>query len=120
MTDVPDFSECCKLIADTLSEDLQARLLGQPVGDAGWMDEQGDDGHRVRVVSGLIFALKGTYADFGINRWFDRPRQQLNGKAPADILSGVWKRGNADVETVVHLALFHCGPSNNPHPPGLH
>jgi len=119
MTAAPDFAECCHLIAYTLSEDLQTRLLGQPVGDADWIDEQGNDGHRILVLSGLIFALKGTYADFGINRWFDRPRHELGGRSPADVLKTGWKRDNADVETVIRLALFHCGPAG-PNPLGLH
>ena len=34
--------------------------------------------------------LAGGYNDFGIRRWYARPRVQLNDHAPADLLAGAW------------------------------
>jgi hypothetical protein len=116
--DAVPFEEQKQIIADSLSDDLQTHLLGQPIGDGGWISEHGKDGHRVTVLAGLIFALKGAYQDIGISRWFERPRSEIGGRAPVDILTGHWNASEPDVQAVLRLALFHAGPGVPP--PRLH
>jgi len=59
---------------------------------------------RLHVLAQLVSDLAGSYNDFGIRRWFGRPRQALGGRAPNDILSGDWAPDDADVARVRALA----------------
>jgi len=80
---------------ELLKDDLLERLLnvsrqsilryasGQRVTPAKVAD-------RLHAVALIASDLAGSYNEFGIRRWFDRPRAQLAGKAPADILAGDW------------------------------
>jgi hypothetical protein len=45
---------------------------------------------RVRFVAGVVGDLSGSYDAAGIRRWFGRPRAQLEGRAPHDLLQGAW------------------------------
>jgi hypothetical protein len=57
--------------------------------------------HHVAVITSY---LAGGYNDFGIRRWFGRPRAQLHGKAPADLLSGEWDSDSPAAQSVLRLA----------------
>lgn len=45
---------------------------------------------RLHTVALIASDLAGSYNEFGIRRWFERPRAQLAGKAPAEVLKGDW------------------------------
>lgn len=45
---------------------------------------------RLHFLAILVGDLAGAYNDFGIRRWFTRPRTPLGGKAPADLMQGDW------------------------------
>ncbi len=45
---------------------------------------------RLHFLATLVGDLAGAYNDFGIRRWFDRPRTLLGGKTPADLMQGDW------------------------------
>ncbi len=45
---------------------------------------------RLHFLATLVGDLAGAYNDFGIRRWFARPRTLLGGKAPADLMQGDW------------------------------
>jgi hypothetical protein len=51
------------------------------------------------VKRALRVILRGSYTEEGVEKWFDRPRTQLDGKTPNEIL----KEG--DLEKVIALAL---------------
>jgi hypothetical protein len=56
-----------------------------------------------RVVSDLL----GSYNDYGVRRWFQRPRAQLDGRTPRDLLRGArTDAGTSDaaVQPVLDLA----------------
>lgn len=46
---------------------------------------------RLHAIALIASDLAGSYNEFGIRRWFDRPRAQLSGKSPAAILKGNWE-----------------------------
>ncbi|MFM7549416.1 MAG: hypothetical protein ACKO8I_11230 [Cyanobacteriota bacterium] len=50
------------------------------------------DGVAVRLhwLALVVEALEGTYNPIGIRRWFERPRQLLEGAAPLELLQGPW------------------------------
>jgi hypothetical protein len=38
----------------------------------------------------VVSDLAGSYNDFGMRRWFERPRTQLGGKSPRALLGARW------------------------------
>jgi len=46
--------------------------------------------NRLHVIALIASDLAGSYNEFGIRRWFDRPRAQLSGKSPSAIFKGDW------------------------------
>lgn len=64
---------------------------------------------RLHVVALLIADLVGSYNEFGIRRWFTRPRTQLDGRSPANILSGAWNADDPEVARVRALASSLLG-----------
>lgn len=45
---------------------------------------------RLHVLALIVSDLAGAYNDYGVRRWFKRPRQQLDGKSPAELLGSKW------------------------------
>jgi hypothetical protein len=45
---------------------------------------------RVHFIALVVANLSGTYNEYGIRRWFNRPRSALDGNAPADLLCEDW------------------------------
>jgi hypothetical protein len=45
---------------------------------------------RLHLLALIVGDLTGAYNDIGIRRWFERKRTALDGRAPAQILSGDW------------------------------
>jgi uncharacterized protein (DUF2384 family) len=48
--------------------------------------------------------LAGSYNEFGIRRWFQRPRSELEGRSPRDVLHGPWDPDAAGPRTLRALA----------------
>lgn len=45
---------------------------------------------KLNFLTDVVYNLEGSYKPEGIRRWFNRPRVQLGGEAPQDILSRNW------------------------------
>ena len=45
---------------------------------------------RVHLIAMIVGDLAGAYNEAGIRQWFNRNRVQLDGKCPADLLTGEW------------------------------
>lgn len=80
---------------ELLKDDLLERLLDvsrQSIQRyaAGARDTPQDVAERLHAVALIASDLAGSYNEFGIRRWFDRPRAQLGHKSPAAILRGGW------------------------------
>lgn len=45
---------------------------------------------RLHFLAVVVGDLAGAYNEIGIRRWFDRPRTDLRGKSPAQVLAGGW------------------------------
>jgi hypothetical protein len=54
--------------------------------------------------------LAGAYNALGIRRWLDRPRTQLDGKSPRQLLGRGWDPDGAKAERVRALAAALAGP----------
>lgn len=54
--------------------------------------------------------LAGAYNGLGVRRWFDRPRTQLSGRTPRQLLGRGWDPDDARVDRVRALAAALAGP----------
>lgn len=63
-----------------------------------------DVADRLHVIAQIVTDLVGSYNEYGVRRWFDRPRTLLDGRAPSDILRGQWNPEAPDVKKVQDLA----------------
>ncbi|MDQ2782525.1 hypothetical protein [Lapillicoccus sp.] len=64
---------------------------------------------RLHVVALIVSDLIGSYNDFGVRRWFQRPRKALDGKSPKQALSRGWAPDDRDVGRVRDLARMLLG-----------
>jgi transcriptional regulator with XRE-family HTH domain len=97
------------VLADHLGIDLLARLVGIARASArryltGERATPDAVAARLHWIALIVGDLAGSYNEFGIRRWFVRPRSQLDGKAPADVLAGEWSPDDAGPRTVRVLA----------------
>ena len=67
--------------------------------------------HRLHHLALVVADLAGSYNDRGIRRWFERPRPQLDGLAPASLLTGDWDPDDAGPRQVAALAAALVGPT---------
>jgi hypothetical protein len=59
---------------------------------------------RLHMIALIVADLSGAYNDYGIRRWFRRPRTQLDGVAPIEILCDAWSLDDGQVARVRQLA----------------
>lgn len=60
--------------------------------------------YRLHTLALIVADLRGAYNDYGIRRWFLRPRAQLDGHAPADLLAAGWTPDDSGVRQLRELA----------------
>jgi uncharacterized protein (DUF2384 family) len=68
-----------------------------------------DVARRIHFLALVVGDLAGAYNERGIRRWFDRPRPQLDHRAPAEVLSGKWDPDDERVTKVAALAAALAG-----------
>ena len=59
---------------------------------------------RLHFLAFLVGDLGGAYNDIGVRRWFDRPRERLDGNTPAQALRHEWSPGDDGPRRVRDLA----------------
>jgi hypothetical protein len=64
---------------------------------------------RLHYLATLVGDLAGAYNDFGIRRWFERPRKALDGRAPQSWLRGEWSPDASGPRRVRDLARTLTG-----------
>ncbi|MBX3141569.1 MAG: hypothetical protein KF875_12500 [Trueperaceae bacterium] len=66
---------------------------------------------RLHWLALLVGYLHGVYNDFGVRRWFDRPRVQLDGLSPAEALEsdGIWTPDTPWAVRVMELGMATLG-----------
>lgn len=97
-----------------LGEDLSGRLVGVSASSVhryrtGERSVPDPVAERLHVVAQIVSDLSGSYNDFGIRRWFDRPRAQLDGSTPSGLLRGTWGPDDEPVCRVRELAQALVG-----------
>jgi hypothetical protein len=64
---------------------------------------------RLHWLAKVVGDLRGAYNDAGIRRWFDRPRVQLQGQAPNDLLHQEWTPDQPEIAAVRSLSTSLAG-----------
>ena len=59
---------------------------------------------RLHFLALLVGDLAGSYNDIGVRRWFQRQRTRLDGRAPAELLTGEWDPDDPGARRVRELA----------------
>lgn len=60
---------------------------------------------RAEFIAGVVEDLEGSYTPAGIGKWFARPRAQLGGKSPSEVLSKDWTPAQEQPQRVKALSL---------------
>ena len=60
---------------------------------------------RVHLVAQLVATLRGSFNEFGIRRWFERPHPALSGRAPGEILARGLDPADPDAAALLDAAL---------------
>ncbi len=101
-------------LGDLLGRDRLATLVGtsEPslrrylAGSRSVPDEIAQRAHSLAIV---VSYLRGGYNPLGVRRWFERPRTQLDGSAPQELLSGGWDPDDPGPRRVQALARSLVG-----------
>ena len=103
-----------KPMRDVLGDDMLAKLLGisrtsvhrYATSERTTPQEVAE---RLHVLALIVSDLAGSYNDYGIRRWFERPRAQLGGRAPRALLKKGWGPDDQGVRRVRALAAALLG-----------
>jgi hypothetical protein len=92
-----------------LGDELLARLLRVSVSSlrrysSGQRRTPDEVAWRLHVVARLLAALVGSYNDYGIRRWFERPRSALDGATPTECLQMAESEDEERLKRVIDLA----------------
>lgn len=102
-------------LAETLGPDVLADLVGVSTSSlrrySGGQRRTPDDvAERLHVLALIVGDLAGSLNDFGLRRWFQRSRVQLDGRSPAQLLRGSWRAESASAQRVRALAYASTAP----------
>ena len=59
---------------------------------------------RLHWIAMVTSDLAGSYNEFGIRRWFEWPRSQLNGRSPRQLLNGDWTPSSTEALRIKALS----------------
>ena len=59
---------------------------------------------RAHFLTSVISALEGIYNEFGVRRWFERPRSVFNGKSARQLLGRGWAPGGESAHRILAAA----------------
>lgn len=71
---------------------------------AGGRRTPDDVAWRLHAIGGIVSALRGSYNEYGVRRWFDRPRTALDGRTPADVIADADSEDDESFRRVIELA----------------
>jgi hypothetical protein len=101
-------------LIETIGEPLLADLVGVSLSSlkryvSGVRATPDDVAGRVHFVALVVADLAGAYNDYGIRRWFERPRAQLDGQSPRHLLGASFDADSPDTQRLRNLAAGLVG-----------
>lgn len=104
-------------LTEMLGEDALSELVGVSPSSVrryrvGSRHTPDDVAARLHFVALVVADLAGSYNARGIRRWFGRPRPQLDGSAPIELMGGGWDPADEPVRRVAALAAALTGAGN--------
>ncbi len=99
---------------EVLGEDLLAQLVGASQSSIRRYASQArttpqDIAERLHFIAMLLADLAGSYNEFGIRRWFSRPRSALDGQSPAAVMGSHFEIDSDSGAAVARLASALTG-----------
>lgn len=96
-------------MAQVLGDDLLARLVGASATSVGRYRRKERPtpdpvANRLHFLAMVVADLVGSYNARGVRRWFCRPRPQLDGHTPEELLVGRWDTDERDPQRIADLA----------------
>ena len=96
-------------VHDVLGGDVLAQLLGISASSLRRYHSRSrttpdEIAARLHFLALVIGDLAGAYNEFGVRRWFQRPRKLLGSRSPAQLLSGTWRPEDPGPRRVRDLA----------------
>jgi hypothetical protein len=78
-------------VREMLGDDLLVRLLGISTSSlrryaSGERDTPDETAWRLHIIARILGSLVGSYNEYGVRRWFERPRKALEGSSPSDVI----------------------------------
>jgi hypothetical protein len=103
-------------IREYLDDELLARLVGISPSSlrryaSGTRETPDGVAWRLHGLGRIVAALIGSYNAYGVRRWFERARAQLDGRTPAQVLAAATSEDDPELAAVVRLAEALVGPS---------
>jgi len=98
-----------RVLQNILGLELLTRLLGISQSSArrylsGTRATPDTIAARLHFLAFVVGDLAGAYNDIGVRRWFDRRRERLGGKTPAQALGDAWSPEDDAPQRIRHLA----------------
>lgn len=78
--------ELGRSLPDVRQTDVAELLAVDPRTIRRWTNEAGEPEHRLQLVTRLVAVLRNAWTSKGVLAWFHRPRRELDGKAPIELL----------------------------------
>jgi len=98
-------------LVTTLRADRANRLFGRGYAEAALMQKAAGKAPiseelaaKVRFLATVVRHLEGGYDNEGVNAWFERPRVQLGGRSPVQVLTESWDPAGKDAQSILELA----------------
>lgn len=96
-------------LAEILGLDRLAELAGTSTPSlrryaAGERSTPDPVAQRIHFLARLVALLRGSFNEFGVRRWFERPRSALDDRAPGEVLVGGWDPDDDGPRRVSELA----------------
>ena len=96
-------------VRERLGDDQLADLIGISTTSlrryaSGQRETPDEVAWRLHALTRIIAALSGSYNDYGIRRWFQRPRAQLNGRTPVEIFREIEGEDDERLQALVELS----------------